>query len=106
MRAATAQIRGGQSQPVGKDAGDKGSDGEASIAPATVDADPGCPPAGVENIADGGQQRRVDHGRPRAQQQRTSRPGREAVGCGGEADRGGLGRSSNSPRNKKRHGEQ
>ena len=61
MSAATAQIAAGMPNGVGEDAGEEGADGEAAVAPEPVDADRAGPPGGVGDVADRGEQGRVDH---------------------------------------------
>jgi hypothetical protein len=66
---------GGQSQHVGHHAGEEGANCEAAVTPEAVDADRGGSPAGMGHVADGRQQRRIDHRRPRAEQDGADRPG-------------------------------
>jgi hypothetical protein len=53
---------GSHAQYVGDDPGKQCPDGEAAVAPEPVDADRGCPPGGMGDVADGGEQGGVDHG--------------------------------------------
>ena len=62
MRAATTQMAARMPKRVGDDAGEQGADGEAAVAPQPVDPDGAGPPGGVGDVADGGEQGRVDHG--------------------------------------------
>ncbi len=90
MRAATAQMAAADAEGVGEQAGEQRADGEAAVAPEPVDADGAGPPGGVGDVADGGEQGRVDHGGAGAEQDGGDRPQREAVGGGDQGERGGL----------------
>src|SRR6266568_3912203 len=67
---------------VGEDPGEQRADGEAAVAPQPVDADGAGAPGGVGDVADGGEQGRVDHRRAGTQQHRGGRPGGERAGGG------------------------
>ena len=84
--------RGGDAEGVGDDAGEDRADGEAAVAPEPVDADGAGAPVGVGDVADRGEQRRVDHRGADAEQRRApSGPRPEAGRRGDPADRDGLG---------------
>src|SRR5579864_1021531 len=82
--------RGQDAEGVGDHAGQQGPDGEPAVAPQPVDADRPGPPGGVGDVADRGEQGRVDHGGARAEQHGGERPGGEGGAGGDQADRGGL----------------
>ena len=72
---------------VGDDAGEEGADGEAGVAPQPVDADRAGPPQRVGDVADRGEQGRVDHGGAGAEQGGAERPRPEPGGGGDQRDR-------------------
>ena len=58
----------------GGDAADKGADGVAGVAPEAVDAQGGCPPAGVGGVADRGEEGGVDQGGADAEEEGARSP--------------------------------
>ena len=58
--AATTQIAGADAPEVGQHSGEQRADGEAEVAPEAVDADGAGAPGGVGDVADDGEQCRVD----------------------------------------------
>lgn len=65
---------GAQSPQVGGYPADDGASGVSAVAPESVNADGASPPQRVGDIAYGGQQGRVDHGRARTEQRRRAEP--------------------------------
>ena len=77
-------------EQVGDDPGQQAPDGEAAVAPEPVDADRAGPPGRVGDVADRGEQRRVDHRGAGAEQDRRDRPERERSASRDQRQRGGL----------------
>src|SRR2546423_4479729 len=75
---------------VGEYTGEQGADGEAAVAPQSVDANGAGAPGGVGDVADGGEQGGVDHGGAGAEQHGRGRPGGERAGRGDPGQRRGL----------------
>src|SRR5207249_1655839 len=73
------------------DAGNQRAEHEAEVAPEAVDTYHPRPIAWLAGIRDRGEQGRIDHRRPRAEQERGGKRGSEAAVAGNEqAERGGL----------------
>ena len=85
VSAATIHMAA-EAERVGGHAGEQRADGVAEVAPEPVDADRRRAPRRVRDVADGGEQRRVDHRRAEAEQRR-------ADGEAGEAARTGRSRA-------------
>ena len=90
VRAATTHTAASRPARSATRPASRAPDGEAGVAPQPVDADRGGPPAGVGDVADRGQQGRVDHGGADPEQDRAGRPGQEAAGQGDAGQRDGL----------------
>ena len=90
MSAATAQIAASIETRSARMPASERADGEAGVAPQPVDADRAGPPERVGDVADRGEQRRVDHRGAGAEQHGAERPGAEPGGGGDHGDRGGL----------------
>ena len=84
--------RGAHAERVGDDPGQERSDGEAAVAPEAVDPDRARPPRRMGDVADGGEQRGVDHRCASAEERGAERPQAEGVGDGdhGDARRPGV----------------
>jgi hypothetical protein len=76
---------------VGEDAGEERADGEAAVAPEPVDADGAGAPAGVGDVADGGEQGGVDHGGADAEHDGAEAQAQKPVTAGDPGEGGGLG---------------
>jgi hypothetical protein len=70
--------RGSHAQEVGGDPGEQRSNRITQVAPETVHADGSGPPGRVGDIANSGEQRRIHHCRPEAQQNGTAGESRES----------------------------
>jgi hypothetical protein len=77
--------RGADAFEVGDDAGEQRADGEPAVAPQPVHTDGAGPPAGMGDVADGGEQGRVDHSGADAEEHR---PEKTRPLVGGGAHRG------------------
>jgi hypothetical protein len=88
--AATTQIEASRPNRSATTPATKRADGEAAVTPEPVDPDGGGPPGGVGHIADGGEQRRIHHCRPGAQDEGAGGPRPEPLHDGDEPDGGGL----------------
>src|SRR2546427_3421600 len=75
-----------KTERVGGKAGEKRANGVAEIAPEPIHADRRRAPGRMRDVADGGEQGRIDHRRPQAEERRARRESREARRDGNSAD--------------------
>ena len=90
MRAATTQIAAGMPKASATTPAEQRADGEPAVAPEPVDPDRAGPPGRVCDVADGGQQGRVDHRGPAPSSTAASAQTGEGVAGGDQGQRGGL----------------